>query len=185
MLKSWRVSIYTFIAVSVAIFIVGMLAVPILLDHLQGVYFRLQADVNQRQARAMSQFVANRLESGANPDVVIREFQAPLKVHKLTAVTCVSSTNRTWNTFAIPTTSCSEWQSSLTRCSTRISRVREKSSGKSSSGAAIVPAVCSTWAPACRRRLSTSIRCPARSGLCHRMRTRGESTQRSVPSAEC
>ncbi len=79
MLKSWRVSIYTFIAVSVAIFIVGMLAVPILLDHLQGVYFRLQADVNQRQARAMSQFVANRLESGANPDVVIREFQATIE----------------------------------------------------------------------------------------------------------
>ena len=79
MLKSWRVSIYTFIAVSVAIFIVGMLAVPILMDHLQGVYFRLQADVNQRQARAMTQFVANRLESGADPDVVIREFQATIE----------------------------------------------------------------------------------------------------------
>ena len=53
MLKKARVSIYTFIAVFVVVFSVGAVAVPLLLTKAQAVYYRLQADVNARQARAM------------------------------------------------------------------------------------------------------------------------------------
>ncbi len=76
MFKKARVSIYTFIAVFVVVFSVGAVAVPLLLDYAQEMYFRLQADVNARQARSMKQFVTNRVQAGASPETIIAEFQA-------------------------------------------------------------------------------------------------------------
>ncbi len=64
MLKKSRPVIYTFGAVFLVIFMVGLVTVPAILNYAQRIYFMLQADVNQRQARAMQQFVLNRLEAG-------------------------------------------------------------------------------------------------------------------------
>lgn len=79
MLRSWRVSLYTFIAVNTAVFVVGAIIAPSFLGYLQATYYRLQSDVNRRHARAMTQFVTHRLESGASPDQVVREFQAAIE----------------------------------------------------------------------------------------------------------
>ena len=78
MFKKARVSLYTFIAVFVVVFSVGAVAVPLLIDYAQGVYFRLQADVNERQAQAMTQFVANRIKAGVSRADVIEEFQTAI-----------------------------------------------------------------------------------------------------------
>ena len=78
MFKKARVSIYTFVAVFVVVFSVGAVAVPLLIDYAQDVYFRLQADVNERQARAMTQFVTNRVKAGVSRAEVIEEFQAAI-----------------------------------------------------------------------------------------------------------
>ncbi len=79
MLKKWRLSLYTFGAVFLAIFLVGLVVVPTVLNFAQRIYFILQADVNQRQAESMSRFVENRLQRGIEKKEVIREFQATIE----------------------------------------------------------------------------------------------------------
>lgn len=79
MLKKWRLSLYTFGAVFLAIFLVGLVVVPTVLNFAQRIYFILQADVNQRQAESMSRFVENRLQQGIEKEGVIREFQAAIE----------------------------------------------------------------------------------------------------------
>ena len=79
MLKKWRLSLYTFGAVFLAIFLVGLVVVPAVLNFAQRIYFILQADVNQRQAESMSRFVEKRLQEGIEKEGVIREFQATIE----------------------------------------------------------------------------------------------------------
>jgi adenylate cyclase len=73
-----RLPLYTFLAVFVAILVVGALIMPLVLDVLQTNYYRLQTDVNERQARSMAQFIQNRIDSGAPEDQVLTEFQAAI-----------------------------------------------------------------------------------------------------------
>ncbi len=71
--------LYTFGAVFSAVTLVGIIAVPLVIDQAQRLYFRLQADVNQRQAAAMTRFVSGRLADGVGRDQVVREFQAAIE----------------------------------------------------------------------------------------------------------
>ena len=73
-----KLPIYTFIAVFLVIVAVGVFALPIFLNVLQTNYFRLQADVNYRQAKSMAQFIQNRLDQGTDKESVINEFQASI-----------------------------------------------------------------------------------------------------------
>ena len=79
MFKKARVSFYTFIAVFGTIFTVGAVAVPLVLNEAQRVYFELQTDVNRRHVRAMKQFVANRVRAGVSREAIIEEFQAAIE----------------------------------------------------------------------------------------------------------
>ena len=78
MIKKSKLPIYTFLAVFFAMVLVGVVAIPLILDVLQKNYYRLQADVNQRQAKSMAQFLMKRLEQGADEATVIQEFQASI-----------------------------------------------------------------------------------------------------------
>lgn len=75
MLKRKLVSLYTFLAVFLVLFVVGAIALPVIVTYVERGYFRLQSDVNRRQALAMSRFVQSRLASGAGRTDVIEEFQ--------------------------------------------------------------------------------------------------------------
>jgi serine phosphatase RsbU (regulator of sigma subunit) len=70
--RSW---LYTFSAVFVAVLTVTALAVPVAIAHAERLYFRLQADVNERHAAAMARFVSGRLAGGAGPEQAVAEFQ--------------------------------------------------------------------------------------------------------------
>ncbi len=78
MIKKSKLPIYTFIAVFAAMVLVGSVVVPLLLDVIQTNYYRIQADINQRQAKSMAQFLTNRLDQGADEATVIEEFQASI-----------------------------------------------------------------------------------------------------------
>lgn len=75
MLKQSRLSLYTFLAVLLAITGVGAITVPFVLSYAKQTYFRLQADVNARQAEAMARLVSNRLEAGEDVETIIEDFQ--------------------------------------------------------------------------------------------------------------
>ncbi len=75
----WRLSLYTFVGVFLSMLAVGAATVPYLLGYVERHYFLLQADVNQRQVRAMSRFVESRLQAGADLETVIEEFQAAIE----------------------------------------------------------------------------------------------------------
>ncbi|GAB5517861.1 MAG: hypothetical protein RhofKO_01120 [Rhodothermales bacterium] len=79
MSKETRLSLYTFLAVLLAISSVGLVVVPIVLSNAQQTYYRLQADVNARQAEAMTRFVANRLAAGEDGASIISAFQATIE----------------------------------------------------------------------------------------------------------
>ena len=79
MSKKSRPVIYTFCAVFLVILMVGLVTVPTILNYAQRIYFMLQADVNQRQARAMQKFVLNRLQAGVGKEEVIHEFQSTIE----------------------------------------------------------------------------------------------------------
>jgi serine phosphatase RsbU (regulator of sigma subunit) len=78
-LKPRLVSLYTFLAVFLVLFAVGAMALPLILAYVERGYFRLQSDVNRRQALAMSRFVQNRLASGTSRTDVIAEFQEAIE----------------------------------------------------------------------------------------------------------
>lgn len=73
-----RVPLFTFGAVFAAIVVVGTLSAPLLLGYAEGIYLRLQGDVNRRQTQAMTQFIQQRLEEGASRETVLREFQSAI-----------------------------------------------------------------------------------------------------------
>ena len=75
-MKRARPLLYTFGAVFSAIFLVGLLVVPPVLAYAQRLYFTLQTNVNQRQVRAMKQFVRSRLAAGERPERVVRALRA-------------------------------------------------------------------------------------------------------------
>ncbi len=79
MFKRSRAWLYTFGAVFVAVFAVTAVAVPLAIAQAQRLYFRLQADVNERQATAMARFVSGRLADGADPGQVIAEVQVAIE----------------------------------------------------------------------------------------------------------
>ncbi len=79
MLKQSHLSLYTFLAVLLAITAVGAVTVPFVLSFAKQTYYRLQADVNERQAEAMTRFVTNRLQAGEDEQAIILEFQAAIE----------------------------------------------------------------------------------------------------------
>jgi len=79
MLQRYRLALYTFGAVFLVVAAVCALTLPPLLDLAQQTYYELQQDVTERQARAMEQFVRNRLDRGIPPSEVIEEFQAAVE----------------------------------------------------------------------------------------------------------
>ncbi|MEM6648495.1 MAG: PP2C family protein-serine/threonine phosphatase [Bacteroidota bacterium] len=79
MTKETRLSLYTFLAVLLAISAVGLVTVPVILSYAQQTYYRLQADVNARQAEAMTRFVENQLAAGQDGASIIEAFQATIE----------------------------------------------------------------------------------------------------------
>ncbi len=79
MIDKSKLPIFTFLAVFLAILVVGTLALPALLNVFQTQYFRIQSDVNYRQAKSMAQFIQNRLKENPNVNQVINEFQASIE----------------------------------------------------------------------------------------------------------
>jgi serine phosphatase RsbU (regulator of sigma subunit) len=77
--REWRLGLATFLGVFLSILGVGLATVPFLLSSVERAYYRLQADVNARQVRAMSQFVQARLAAGADMGSVVQEFQAAVE----------------------------------------------------------------------------------------------------------
>ncbi|MGI9542944.1 MAG: adenylate/guanylate cyclase domain-containing protein [Cyclobacteriaceae bacterium] len=77
-MKKSKLPLYTFLAVFLAILLVGVFALPVFLNILQTNYFKLQAEANYRQAKSMAEFVKSRLAQGTPKDQVLEEFQATL-----------------------------------------------------------------------------------------------------------
>jgi len=78
MVQKSRLPLYTFVSVFLSILLVGSLAVPIFLDVIQRNYYQLQAEVNFRQAKAMAQFIQQRLDAGVQNKALLLEFQAAI-----------------------------------------------------------------------------------------------------------
>ena len=72
-------TLYTFIAVFLSIFLVGLVAIPFGLEYAEGVYVQQQAELNERMARMMSRFVEGRLGAGQAPEAIINEFQTAVE----------------------------------------------------------------------------------------------------------
>ena len=79
MVQKSRLPIYTFISVFLAILFVGGVSVPLFLDVMQEKYYKLQAEVNSRQAIAMAQFIQKRLDVGTDNSDLLAEFQAAIR----------------------------------------------------------------------------------------------------------
>ncbi len=79
MISKSRITLYTFLAVFLSILGMGLIAIPLLLNTWQANYFRLQSDVNFRQAKAMAQFLQSRIANGGTREDIIAEFQASIK----------------------------------------------------------------------------------------------------------
>ena len=71
-------SLYTFVAVFVAIFLVGVLSIPFGLDYAESLYLEQQAEFNERLATVMSRFVQGRLANGQAQETIIEEFQSAI-----------------------------------------------------------------------------------------------------------
>ena len=103
MLKQSHLSLYTFLAVLLAITAVGAVTVPFVLSFAKQTYYRLQADVNERQAEAMTRFVTNRLQPGRTNKRSSWSFRPLSKARRPTGGTYASLTRITHSTSAIPT----------------------------------------------------------------------------------
>ena len=77
-MKRTNLPIFTFIAVFVSILIVGAIIMPYFMETLKKTYLTLQADVNRRQAKYMSQFIKARIDQGVPLDQVAAEIQTGL-----------------------------------------------------------------------------------------------------------
>ncbi len=78
MINKSRLPIYTFLTVFLSMVVAGVVLVPFLMNILLENYYRIQADVNQRQAKSMAQFIQARLEHGTDQQTVLEEFQAAI-----------------------------------------------------------------------------------------------------------
>ncbi len=74
-MNNFKITFFTFLAVFLAIFLIGAAVAPYALQHAESLYLEVQADANARYARTMANFVRGRLASGIDPDTVIDEFQ--------------------------------------------------------------------------------------------------------------
>ncbi|MEM8486332.1 MAG: SpoIIE family protein phosphatase [Bacteroidota bacterium] len=74
-MNNLKITFFTFLAVFVAILLIGATVAPYALQHAESLYLEVQADANARYARTMANFVRGRLAAGVDPDTVISEFQ--------------------------------------------------------------------------------------------------------------
>ena len=76
--RLWRPTAYTFVAVFLAILLVGAAVAPGILNLAENLYLDLVNDVNARQARAMTAFLKARLDAGVDEQQAIDEFQVAI-----------------------------------------------------------------------------------------------------------
>ncbi len=79
MIKQFKLSIYTFISVSITVFILGYIGVSFSLDYMQERYMKLQLDANKRQAINMAKIMEYDLENGASRDELLKKFQSSIE----------------------------------------------------------------------------------------------------------
>lgn len=68
-------SLYTFISVIAAIFIIGFIALPPTIHFVQAIFYEIQLDVNKRQAENLARILENQLKYNKNVNQVIADFQ--------------------------------------------------------------------------------------------------------------
>ncbi len=77
-MNNTKVSIYTFLAVFLTIFLIGAVSIPFGLNYAEQVYYERQAGFNARLAGLMARFVEGRLAAGQAPEEIILEFQSAI-----------------------------------------------------------------------------------------------------------
>ncbi len=70
-----RLVIYTFLSVLISIFTIGFVGITISMNYIRDTYIKLQLDVNKRHAENMARLLERDLESGVQPDSVIKRLQ--------------------------------------------------------------------------------------------------------------
>jgi len=79
MLNKRKISILSFIAVLITIFIVGAFAISLTLSYLENKYIQIQLDVNRRQANTMARFLEEQLNKGNTKTDILSSVQHSLK----------------------------------------------------------------------------------------------------------
>ncbi len=79
MLRKYNLYIYTFLAVSLTVFIIGYIGVSMSLNIVQDRYLKLQLDVNRQYAQSMAKILEAELEAGIPAEVVKQRFQSGLE----------------------------------------------------------------------------------------------------------
>jgi len=78
-MKRSKLPLYTFLSVFFSILLVGVFALPYGINVLKRSYYKLQTDVNYRQARSMSQFIREEYNNGKNSEQIRSDFQAAIR----------------------------------------------------------------------------------------------------------
>jgi adenylate cyclase len=79
MIARSKLPLFTLLAVFLSIIFVGIFVTPAVLKIVKQNFYRMQADVNYRQAKAMANFMQTRIAEGVPQDRVISEFQASIE----------------------------------------------------------------------------------------------------------
>lgn len=69
----------TFLSVFFSIVVVGAVVMPLVLSNVERAYINLQADVNERQSKAMAQFIESRAAHGDSRDMILKDFEATIQ----------------------------------------------------------------------------------------------------------
>ncbi len=79
MLRKYKLYSYTFLSVSLTVFIIGYIGVSHSLNVVQKRYINLQLEVNRQYAQSMARFLEAELATGTPPEVIRQRFQSGLE----------------------------------------------------------------------------------------------------------
>lgn len=78
-MKRSRLYLYTFGGILLSMVVVGLFAIPVVMQQVRAAYIAVQTDVNQRQAEGMARVLGNLISSGQDPEVVIQTLQTSVE----------------------------------------------------------------------------------------------------------
>jgi len=78
-MKRSRLYLYTFVGILLSMVVVGLFAIPVVMQQVRAAYIAVQTDVNQRQAEGMARVLGNLIAAGQDPATVIQTLQTSVE----------------------------------------------------------------------------------------------------------